>query len=711
MQIDTQQIEATRQRYEQRRDEREENQRKLDAGLILQADSPERVEKRLKRLGLGEVAAVVLANQDVSEVPATLIKTPVQDSVALERLFGKSDLMDISYLERGSQVAKSIGRIRVQNASRRIQGYGTGFMISSRLLLTNNHVLPNRQTASYSQVEFNYQDDLNGQPLLPVIFNLDPDALFITDEHLDYTLVAVQDGGREGTTLSSFGWNRLIEAEGKAIVGEYVSIIQHPGGERKQIALRENQLIDVLPDFLHYHTDTSPGSSGSPVFNDQWEVVALHHSGVPKTDARGRILAIDGSVWTQSQGEHRIAWLANEGVRISQITKHIQQQPLPLSQQALRNNLFEPKVPPIPQSMPTHNSSSGNGSAITPIVNATETSPVVSNDGTITWTIPLQVSVRLGQPIASSVPVTPVAPVVVTPTTPPKDELTAALEEFRAAARKPYYDATRDQSDRDAYYDRLLSRLDKLSPTEFYAELNTLLTRTHNKKLTYKPATHLYPWIDLQPDLTIQSIYSQTQFKPEELIREDFRVDQIRAVRSQELRVQESVLTAEQFQTALDLLEASLPYNCEHVVPQSWFNKKEPMRGDLHHLFACEPNCNSFRGNNPYTDFPSFKPELEVIRDRCGMLDKGRFEPGAGKGAVARATLYFLLRYPGEINQTVKEYKAESLQTLLQWHTEFPPTEYELHRNAAIFEKQGNRNPLIDFPEWADKIAFRSGLG
>jgi hypothetical protein len=48
----------------------------------------------------------------------------------------------------------------------------------------------------------------------------------------------------------------------------HVSIIQHPSGERKQLALRENQLIDVLEDFLHYRTDTAPGSSGSPVFND-----------------------------------------------------------------------------------------------------------------------------------------------------------------------------------------------------------------------------------------------------------------------------------------------------------------------------------------------------------------------------------------------------------------------------------------------------------
>ena len=78
-------------------------------------------------------------------------------------------------------------------------------------------------------------------------------------------------------------------------------------------------MIDALEQFLHYRTDTAPGSSGSPVFNDQWEVVALHHSGVPQRDEQGRILATDGSVWEPEMGEHRIDWKANEGVRISQI--------------------------------------------------------------------------------------------------------------------------------------------------------------------------------------------------------------------------------------------------------------------------------------------------------------------------------------------------------------------------------------------------------
>ena len=82
------------------------------------------------------------------------------------------------------------------------------------------------------------------------------------------------------------------------------------------------------------------------------------------------------------------------------------------------------------------------------------------------------------------------------------------------------------------------------------------------------------------------------------------------------------------------------------------------------------------------------------------------FEPRQGKGAAARATLYFLLRYPKKID----EYQSQELQTLLRWHKEDPPGLYEKHRNQAISELQGNRNPFIDHPDWADKVDFTPGI-
>jgi deoxyribonuclease I len=50
--------------------------------------------------------------------------------------------------------------------------------------------------------------------------------------------------------------------------------------------------------------------------------------------------------------------------------------------------------------------------------------------------------------------------------------------------------------------------------------------------------------------------------------------------------------------------------NTEHIVPQSWFGAVEPMKGDLHHLFVCEPECNIARSNFPYEDSFIDMPDL-----------------------------------------------------------------------------------------------------
>jgi endonuclease I len=283
-------------------------------------------------------------------------------------------------------------------------------------------------------------------------------------------------------------------------------------------------------------------------------------------------------------------------------------------------------------------------------------------------------------------------------------EIGEALRELESARTRKYFDADADRQACEAYYKGMPKTG---GPGALFDWLHKLLAKTHTKKPGYQPSKHVYPWVDLHPDLKLRSIYSGDTFEPEQFIREDFEVEQ------EIMRWRERLLSPEntdraRAMEALDFFESGMKFNCEHVVPQSYFNKAEPMRGDMHHLFACEKDCNSFRSNIPYFDIPNFR---EATRSNCGMRLENKFEPEAGKGAVARATLYFLLRYPGEINNTAKEYTEDRLTVLLKWHKGALPDEYEQHRNQAIFEKQGNRNPLIDFPQLAEKIDFRRGLG
>lgn len=278
-------------------------------------------EERLKELrrAVGEPATI--ETQERLETRRELINP--NDGVAWERILGKSDLMAINFLEIGLRAARAVCRIQVRNLFGQVVGYGTGFMVSPTLLLTNNHVLETFDYCRRSLAEFNFEDDETFVPKESKTFPLEPERFFYTSVDLDFTLVAVRSTATDGTPLSDFGHLRLRSESGKSLIGEFLTIVQHPNGATKQVALRENKLIDVLPYFVHYSTDTLPGSSGSPVFNDQWEVVALHHAGVQKRDRLGRVLAKNGRLWKPTMGEDQIAWIANEGVRISSIFEHL----------------------------------------------------------------------------------------------------------------------------------------------------------------------------------------------------------------------------------------------------------------------------------------------------------------------------------------------------------------------------------------------------
>jgi V8-like Glu-specific endopeptidase len=421
--IDTAQVEATIARYRQRERERTRNRRLIQQGRALAADSPERVQKFLARRGFGkdEVAAIMRQPRRRSRA--------ARPPVALERVLGTNDLIGVAFLERGLRVARSVGRVWVSVAGGRPRGYGTGFLVSPRLLMTNHHVLEDPGVARASLVEFDYQVGLGGAVLPTTTFAFDPDEFFFADENLDYAVVAVRSASTGGQRPSDFGWNPLVEEEGKAIVSQWLNLIQHPNGETKQLGLRENQLLDVLDEFLHYETDTAPGSSGSPVYNDRWEVVALHHSGVWATNEAGQPLAVDGSVWREEMGEHRIKWIANEGARISKVIAHLRGRAMKEPQLRLLEEMLTASPPPF----------EAGG---VPLQGAAQpVQAAVGADGTVTWTIPLSVSVRLGgaaTPAPAPVPSEPVPSDVAPPAGPEVPVAAGDEEEILEAADREF---------------------------------------------------------------------------------------------------------------------------------------------------------------------------------------------------------------------------------------------------------------------------------
>ena len=248
---------------------------------------------------------------------------PDEQVSLLERIIEESDLISSRFLPIGASVARAVGRITIRQNGRRF-GYGTGFLVSPELLLTNHHVLESSELAVDSFVEFDFFERQDGRTNPTVVHRLKPERFFLNDKDLDYAFVAVASQSDEGFPLTDRGFIHLIAESGKALIGEPVNVIQHPAGNPQQIAIRNNNITDIIDDFLHYAADTERGSSGSPVFNMQWELAALHHSGVPLRNAQGQILMIDGHVFDgRPENEERITWKANEGVRISSIVDNV----------------------------------------------------------------------------------------------------------------------------------------------------------------------------------------------------------------------------------------------------------------------------------------------------------------------------------------------------------------------------------------------------
>ncbi len=307
--------------------------------LDLLRASESRVSARSAKQLTREVRVVDRRANDLSasqlqvrrEELARILPNQARADILLEKILDGNDLAPIAFLHLGVKASRAVGRLQSTLPDFRRQ-FGTGFLVGPNVLMTNHHVLPDIQTAWRTRLDLDYELDIHGQELFPQQHRLAPDRLFETNEQLDCTVVAVNPQPEIGTqSLAQFGWLPLSNREGKAIVGEFLSIIQHPGGERKQVCVRENKLLRYGDDTLWYQADTVAGSSGSPVFNPFWQVVALHHSGVPERDARGRVLLRDKTAVPEGEldrhEENQISWIANEGIRISRIWRWLDSLP------------------------------------------------------------------------------------------------------------------------------------------------------------------------------------------------------------------------------------------------------------------------------------------------------------------------------------------------------------------------------------------------
>lgn len=227
----------------------------------------------------------------------------------LEKVFGSDSFQNVRWLQTCMRRAASV--VRIENKFG--DPVGTGFVVrggdlkpelgDELLILTNAHVISADPGISISirpeQAVLDFELWENGdQPEFAV------EQLWSSPfQELDATLVRPTPVlvGVEPMPMTDL----LPLADGK----ERAYIIGHPQGRRLSFSIHDNYLLDYDERLLHYRSPTEPGSSGSPVFNADWELIGLHHKGLANMQ---RLHGKEGT------------YPANEGIWIQAIIQKVQ---------------------------------------------------------------------------------------------------------------------------------------------------------------------------------------------------------------------------------------------------------------------------------------------------------------------------------------------------------------------------------------------------
>lgn len=215
-----------------------------------------------------------------------------------EAIVHQNDMVPFWYLQAGLEAGHSVARLtvpRYNNGVSAKKAYsGTGWMLSKSLLVTNHHVLNARDRGQgvASDEDFQTQGlkteiefDVDGDDRVP--YTSTPAALEASEAKLDFAILRI-DGGPAPL--------KLVAEPFKIVDKSFppLNIIQHPYGRAKKIAIRNNLATSSKGSTVRYFTDTDSGSSGAPVFNDEWEVVALHRGSmnVNKINFQGKTTGV-----------------------------------------------------------------------------------------------------------------------------------------------------------------------------------------------------------------------------------------------------------------------------------------------------------------------------------------------------------------------------------------------------------------------------------
>lgn len=200
------------------------------------------------------------------------------DEIELQSFFRpKPDLLDVGFLRKIVEKATSVCRLELPHKM------ATGVLIAPNLVLTNYHVLRPTATSTLENnarqtlLRFGYFTSTTGQEAEKQTFQLASEEPILTySEDLDYILLQVEDSINHAQDINPVSW----ETEEIPQQKQGIFILQHPKGDSMKVAISNNGIIGVYQNqgLIQYVSTTYGGSSGSPCFNENWRLVALHHA-------------------------------------------------------------------------------------------------------------------------------------------------------------------------------------------------------------------------------------------------------------------------------------------------------------------------------------------------------------------------------------------------------------------------------------------------
>jgi hypothetical protein len=251
----------------------------------------------------------VMRTQYRWSVSPAMLKTVQHDPQSLQKNFSGERTFTVDVVQKMLEKCAGIGCVTDHHGRR----LGTGFLVAAAdlgiatagdwVFVTNDHVVGRDESVAIrpeqAWVTFELECAAKGQPISHkvsphVLFASPPGSLGKPDwGHLDFTVLELETWPEGGEALRVSTNLPTLSHKTK------VFVVGHPSGDALQLSLHDSQLLDVCDEelLLHYRTPTEPGSSGSPVFNTNWEVVALHHAGsreTPRLRGRGTYEANEG---------------------------------------------------------------------------------------------------------------------------------------------------------------------------------------------------------------------------------------------------------------------------------------------------------------------------------------------------------------------------------------------------------------------------------